>query len=82
MHGYPCGTAWLSPIGVILLSNRVRGDVKPAYASCTLTGAKKSGMSRQLTSDEAQAHLKRFEWRRRFIDPLAAHLLIIPKNET
>jgi hypothetical protein len=56
-----CGTKWLCPIGVVLLPNRLRGDLKPFYVSCTATSAMKPGNSRQMTEREASTYLRRYD---------------------
>lgn len=53
-----CGVDWLRPIGVVLLANRIRGDLKPVYVSCSVTAAKKQG--RTLTMSEAEDYLRRY----------------------
>lgn len=53
-----CGKVWLRPIGVVLLPNRLRGDLKPIYASVSVTTAKKRG--RTLSLSEADAYFRRY----------------------
>ncbi|BAW26770.1 competence protein CoiA family protein [Pseudomonas aeruginosa] len=53
-----CGVDWLRPIGVVLLPNRIRGDLKPIYASVSVTSAKKRGRTLSLT--EADAYFRRY----------------------
>lgn len=53
-----CGLSWLRPIGVVLLPNRIRGDLKPVYASCSVTSAKRRG--RSITMSEAEDQLRRY----------------------
>jgi len=53
-----CGQIWLRPIGVVLLPNRVRGDLSPSYVSCSVTSAKKGG--RTISSEEAEDYLSRY----------------------
>ncbi len=53
-----CGIKWLRPIGVVLLPNRLRGDLKPIYASASVTSAKKRGRTLSLT--EADAYFRRY----------------------
>jgi len=53
-----CGLSWLRPIGVVLLLNRIRGDLKPLYVSCTVTSAKKQG--RSLSTGGAEEYLRRY----------------------
>jgi hypothetical protein len=51
-----CGLSWLRPIGVVLLPNRIRGDLKPTYASVSAMPAKVRG--RRLSYDEASAYFR------------------------
>lgn len=53
-----CGLSWLRPIGVVLLTNRVRGDLRPTYVSCSVTSAKKR--ARRLSPGEADDYLRRY----------------------
>lgn len=53
-----CGLDWLRPIGVVLLPNRLRGDLRPTYVSCSVTGAKKEG--RTLSWQAADNYLRRY----------------------
>jgi hypothetical protein len=50
-----CGQNWLRPIGVVLLPNRVRGDLSPSYASCSVTSALKDG--RTISWEHAEEYL-------------------------
>lgn len=45
-----CGEPWLLPVGVVLLPNRIRGDLDPLYVSVSRTSAKRKGQSLTLTS--------------------------------
>jgi len=53
-----CGVDWLRPIGVVLLPNRLRGDLEPVYASVSVTSVKKRGRTLSLT--EADAYFRRY----------------------
>lgn len=53
-----CGTDWLRPIGVVLLPNRLRGDLKPIYVSSSVTAARKQGRTTSFT--EADEYLRRY----------------------
>lgn len=56
-----CGAQWLRPQGVILLPNRIRGDLSPTYASSILTKAKRKQNERSLTHEQALAKLCQFD---------------------
>ncbi|MEX6780521.1 competence protein CoiA family protein [Pseudomonas aeruginosa] len=53
-----CGVDWLRPIGVVLLPNRIRGDLKPVYVSCSVTLSKKR--ARKLSPSEGDDYLRRY----------------------
>lgn len=53
-----CGQSWLRPLGVILLPNRVRGDLEPMFVSCNMTSAKTG--KRSISHDEATEYLRRY----------------------
>ncbi|WP_341305481.1 hypothetical protein [Pseudomonas sp. TMP25] len=38
-----CGKPWLLPVGVVLLPNRIRGDLSPIYVSVSRTSSKRNG---------------------------------------
>lgn len=56
-----CGAQWLRPQGVILLPNRIRGDLTPTYASAIMTKAKPKLNERSLTHEQALAKLCQFD---------------------
>lgn len=53
-----CGVPWLRPIGVILLPNRIRGDLIPQFVSCCATSARNKGKS--LGYEHCDRHLRRY----------------------
>lgn len=53
-----CGLSWLRPIGVVLLPNRHRGDLKPIYVSCSVTVSKKR--ARKLSPSDGDDYLRRY----------------------
>lgn len=53
-----CGLSWLRPLGVILLPNRVRGDLEPVFVSCSFTSARQDGKT--LSYNDAVNYLRRY----------------------
>ncbi|HBO2935039.1 TPA: competence protein CoiA [Pseudomonas aeruginosa] len=53
-----CGVDWLRPLGVVLLLNRIRGNLNPIYASVSAMPAKVRG--RRLSYDEASAYFRAY----------------------
>lgn len=53
-----CGMDWLRPLGVVLLPNRIRGDLNPVYASVSAMPAKVRG--RRLSYEEASAYFRAY----------------------
>jgi hypothetical protein len=53
-----CGVDWLRPLGVVLLLNRIRGDLNPIYASVSAMPAK--AHRRRLSYDEASAYFRAY----------------------
>lgn len=53
-----CGKPWILPVGVVLLPNRVRGDLEPLYVSLTRTYAKRKGKT--LTLSSATNYFRRY----------------------
>lgn len=56
-----CGAEWLRPQGVILLPNRVRGDLAPEYCSAVLCSTKPQGKGPALAYWQAGLRLGAFD---------------------
>lgn len=53
-----CGKPWLLPVGVVLLPNRIRGDLRPTYVSVSRTSTKRKGKA--VTPSGALTYLSRY----------------------
>ncbi|MBW6123120.1 competence protein CoiA [Pseudomonas aeruginosa] len=56
-----CGVEWLLPEGVVLLPNRVRGDLAPEYCSAVLCAVKPQGKGPSLKIWQAGLRLSAFD---------------------
>ncbi len=53
-----CGKPWLLPVGVVLLPNRIRGDLRPTYVSVSRTSTRRKGKA--VSTSGAFTYLRRY----------------------
>lgn len=61
-----CGQAWLYPIGLVLLLNRIRADLDPLYVSASLKPEKRNPKAKAISKARAIELMQ--QWRPVFID--------------